>query len=250
MAYRRMSSTRSYFFGYFPPGVKWLLISNTIVFLLYYLGGQAVQQNASAALGLVPAGVLKNFYVWQLFTYMFLHAGITHVLFNMLALWMFGSMLEQDWGTRRFLKYYFYCGIAAGVCVVAVNAMLGGINWYIPTLGASGAIFGLLLAFGVMYPNQTVLMSFLFPIKAKYMVMIYGAIELLLTFGPNTGVSTVAHLGGMVFGYIYLKGRWPSLNVGLAEARSSYNQWRLQRAKKKFQVYMRKHGKDGGPWVN
>jgi len=250
MAYQRMSSTRSYFFGYFPPGVKWLLISNTIVFLFYYLGGQAVQQNASAALGLVPAGVLKNFYVWQLFTYMFLHAGITHVLFNMLALWMFGSMLEQDWGTRRFLKYYFYCGIAAGVCVVAVNAMLGGINWYIPTLGASGAIFGLLLAFGVMYPNQTVLMSFLFPIKAKYMVMIYGAIELLLTFGPNTGVSTVAHLGGMVFGYIYLKGRWPSLNVGLAEARSSYNQWRLQRAKKKFQVYMRKHGKDGGPWVN
>jgi membrane associated rhomboid family serine protease len=249
MAYR-LTSTRSSFFGYLTPGVKWLLISNTVVFVLYYLGGQAVQQNASAALGLVPAGVIKNLYVWQLFTYMFLHAGITHLLFNMLALWMFGSMLEQDWGTRRFVKYYFLCGIAAGVCVVTVNALMGGINWFIPTLGASGAIFGLLLAFGVMYPNQTVLMSFLFPIKAKYMVMIYAAIELLLTFGPNSGVSTVAHLGGMVFGYFYLKVRWPSMNVGLADARSAYNQWRIQRAKKKFQVYMRKHGKDGGPWVN
>jgi membrane associated rhomboid family serine protease len=99
-----------------------------------------------------------------------------------------------------------------------------------------------------MYPNQTVLMSFLFPIKAKYMVMIYAAIELLLTFGPNTGVSTIAHLGGMVFGYIYLKSRWP--RFGLAEARSAYGQWRLQRAKRKFQVYMRKQGKDRGPWVN
>lgn len=248
MGYTRLRYTRSSFFGYLTPGVKWLLISNTVAFLLYYLGGQAVQENAKAAFGLVPAGVLKNFYLWQLVTYMFLHAGITHLLFNMLALWMFGSTLEQDWGTRRFLKYYFYCGIAAGVCVVAVNSALGGINWFIPTMGASGAIFGLLLAFGVMYPNQTVLMNFLFPIKAKYMVAIYAAIELLLTFGPNTGVSTVAHLGGMLFGYIYLKSRLP--RFGLAEARSAYSQWRLQRAKRKFQVYMRKHGKQGGPWVN
>ena len=91
-------------------------------------------------------------------------------------------------------------------------------------------------------------MNFLFPIKAKYMVMIYAAIELLMTLGPNTGVSTVAHLGGMAFGYAYLKGRWPQWS--LADARSAYHQWRLQRAKRKFQVYMRKHGKGGGPWVN
>jgi membrane associated rhomboid family serine protease len=177
---------------------------------------------------------------------MFLHGGITHLLFNMLALWMFGSTLEQDWGTRRFLKYYFFCGIAAGVCVLAANAAIG--DWGTRTVGASGAIFGLLLAFGVMYPNQTVLMNFLFPIKAKYMVAIYAAIELLLTFGPNTGVSTIAHLGGMLFGYVYLKSRWP--RFGFADARSAYSQWRLQRAKRKFQVYMRKHGKGGGPWVN
>jgi membrane associated rhomboid family serine protease len=121
-------------------------------------------------------------------------------------------------------------------------------DWGTPTVGSSGAIFGLLVAFGVLYPNQTVLMNFLFPIKAKYMVMIYAAIELLLTFGPNNGVSTIAHLGGMAFGYIYLKSKLPRL--GLADARSAYNQWRLQRAKRKFQVYMRKHGKGGGPWVN
>ena len=246
MGYTRLRYTRSSFFGYLTPGVKWLLISNTAMFLLTFLGGPAVRRNVTVLFGLSAEAAVHNLMIWQLFTYMFIHAGITHVLFNMLALWMFGSMLEQDWGTRRFLKYYFLCGIAAGVCVLAVNSAIG--DWGTPTIGASGAIFGLLLAFGVMYPNQTVLMNFLFPIKAKYMVIIYAAIELLLTFGPNTGVSTVAHLGGMVFGYVYLKGRWP--RVGFADARSAYNQWRLQRAKRKFQVYMRKHGKGGGPWVN
>ena len=135
--------------------------------------------------------------------------------------------------------------------MVLANLVVG--DWNSATIGASGAIFGLLVAFGVLYPNQTVLMSFLFPIKAKYMVMIYAAIELLLTFGPNTGVSTVAHLGGMAFGYVYLKAGGPRLRVGarikLPDARGAYRQWKLQRAKKKFQVYMRKHGR-GGPFVN
>jgi membrane associated rhomboid family serine protease len=119
---------------------------------------------------------------------------------------------------------------------------------FVPTVGASGAIFGVLVAFGVCYPNQTVLMNFLFPIKAKYLVMIYAGIELLLTFGPNTGVSTVAHLGGMAFGYFYLKGRLPKLTM--PDLAGSYRQWKLQRAKRKFQVYMRKHGGGRGPWVN
>ena len=115
------------------------------------------------------------------------------------------------------------------------------------TIGASGAIFGVLLAFGVLYPNQTVLMNFLFPIKAKYMVMIYARSSCWMSLGPNTGVSNIAHLGGMAFGYLYLKGRLPACpDAGRAGA---YRQWKMQRAKKKFQVYMRKH--DGrGPWVN
>lgn len=247
MGYTRLRYTRSSYFGYLTPGVKWLLISNTAMFLLTYLGGPAVRGNVTVLFGLSAEAAVRNLMIWQLGTYMFIHAGITHVLFNMLALWMFGSTIEQDWGTRRFLKYYFLCGIAAGLCVLAVNVAIR--DWGTPTIGASGAVLGLLVAFGVLYPNQTVLMNFLFPIKAKYMVMIYAAIELLMTFGPNSGVSTIAHLGGMGFGYLYLKARWrPSL--GLAEARSAYHQWRLQRAKKKFQVYMRKHGKGGGPWVN
>jgi membrane associated rhomboid family serine protease len=234
----------SFIHDYFPPGLKWLLISNTVVFLVYFLGRGTVSGIMTTLLSLYAAGVLRGLYVWQLFTYMFLHGGITHLLFNMLTLWFFGTQLERDWGTRRFLKYYFLCGIAAGVCVLLVNIAVG--DWGTPTIGASGAIFGVLVAFGVLYPNQTVLMNFLFPIKAKYMVMIYAAIELLLTFGPNTGVSTIAHLGGMAFGYVYLKGRLP--RVKMPDVLGFYRQWKLQRAKKKFQVYMKKHG--GDRWVN
>lgn len=240
----RYGNRISFVHDYFPPGLKWLLISNTAIYIVYYLFGSSIGRVMTTLFSLYAAGVLKAFYVWQLATYMFLHGGIWHLLFNMLTLWFFGTQLERDWGTRRFLKYYFYCGIAAGVCVVLVNMAVG--DWYTPTIGASGAIFGILVAFGVLYPNQTVLMSFLFPIKAKYMVMIYAAIELLMTFGPNTGVSTIAHLGGMAFGYVYLKGRMP--RVKMPALGSAYKQWKLQRAKKKFQVYMRKHG--NGPWVN
>jgi membrane associated rhomboid family serine protease len=165
----------------------------------------------------------------------------------MFTLWMFGVTLEKDWGTRRFLKYYFICGIGAGLCDVTVNALLG--NWNTSTIGASGAIYGLLLAFGVMYPDTTILFSFLFPIKAKYFVMIYGAIELLAALGTrNTGVSNIAHLGGMAFGFMYLKMRFPTLD--LEELRGWYRHWKMQRAKKKFQVYLRKQGSDRDRWVN
>jgi membrane associated rhomboid family serine protease len=237
--------TRSSFYGYFPTGIKWLLISNTVVFLLYFLGGGDLQRHLLTLFALYAEGAVRTLFVWQIFTYMFLHGGITHLLFNMLTLWMFGMQIEQDWGTRQFLKYYFLCGMAAGVCVLAVNMAMG--DWQSPTIGASGAIFGLLLAFGVLYPDQKVLVGFLFPLKAKYMVMIYAGIELLLTLGAtNTGVSTIAHLGGMAFGWVYLKGRWPKLRM--PDWRGAYRQWKMQRAKKKFQVYMRKHG--NGPWVN
>ncbi len=235
---------QSFINDYFPPGLKWLIIANVAVFVVYFAGGGAVQRNLTVLFALYAEGAVRSLFVWQIFTYMFLHGGITHLLFNMLTLWFFGTQLERDWGTRRFLKYYFLCGMAAGVCVLAVNMAIG--DWVRPTIGASGAIFGVLVAFGVLYPNQTVLMNFLFPIKAKYMVMIYAAIELLMTLGPNTGISTIAHLGGMAFGYVYLKGRLP--RIKLPDAGAAYRQWKLQRAKKKFQVYMRKHGR--GPWVN
>ncbi|MCU1232399.1 MAG: Rhomboid family protein [Candidatus Solibacter sp.] len=242
----RYTYRRSTFFGNFPPGVKWLLIVNTVVFILTGLFGSQFR-NDIRLLELAPVAVVQHFAIWQLVTYLFLHGGITHLLFNMLALWMFGTPLESDWGTRQFLKYYFICGIGAGICDVAINAAMG--NWGTSTIGASGAIYGLLLAFGVCYPEQTVLMGFLFPIKAKYMVMIYAAIELYLSIGVNNGVSNIAHLGGMVVGFLYLKSHLPKLKLRLPDWRGAYRQWKLQRAKKKFQVYMRKHG-DRGPFVN
>jgi membrane associated rhomboid family serine protease len=241
----RYSDRTSAFYGYFPPGVKWLLIANVAMFLLWYLGGEPVQRNL-LLLALTPTLVVHSFpfFIWQLFTYMFLHGSIGHLLFNMLALWMFGTPLEQDWGTRRFLKFYFICGVGAGVCDTLVNVALGHQTH---TIGASGALYGLLLAFGLLYPDTRVLMNFLFPIKAKYLVIIYGAIALLSSIGENSGVSNVAHLGGMLFGYLYLKSRWPA--VRMPDLLGAYRQWKLQRAKRKFQVYMRKKG-GRGPRVN
>jgi membrane associated rhomboid family serine protease len=248
MAQPRYRLSRSIIYGYFPPGVKWLLIVNTVIFVIWYLGGPTVQSWMSP-LELVPMLVVYRFpwYLYQLFTYMFLHGSIGHLLFNMLALWMFGLTLEQTWGTRRFLKYYFLCGIGAGICDVVVNAALGHNS---STIGASGGIYGLLLAFGVLFPDTQVLMYFLFPIKAKYLVMIYGAVELLSALGSrNSGISNVAHLGGMLFGLLYLKVPVRVGGMHLPDFGGRYRQWKMQRAKKKFQVYMRKH--DGrGPWVN
>jgi membrane associated rhomboid family serine protease len=241
--------TTSSAYGGIPPGVKWLLISNTAVFVIYALGGAALQELLFRFFALSTRGVIDHFYVWQLITYLFLHGGITHVLFNMLTLWFFGTPLERDWGTRRFLKYYFLCGLAAGVCVLLANLLVG--DWVHGTIGASGALFGVLVGFAVAYPDQTVLMSFLFPIKAKYMVMIYGGIQLLLTLnGGNTGVSTVAHLGGMAFGYLYLKRGLPRfMRVSAPDIGGAYKRWKLARAKRKFQVYLRKRD-GGGGWTN
>jgi|SRR5579883_3374294 len=268
-------STRTRFPGFasvgpLPPGVKWLLIANVAVYLVYFFAAlsETAIANIFANMQLVPAQFWHG-YLWQPVTYMFLHAvqSPMHLVFNMLMLWMFGSPLEQTWGTEKFLKYYFLCGIAAGLCVVVVNSLLGPPYNHYATIGASGALFGLLLAFGVLFADTIVMFSFLFPIKAKYMVMIMGALEFLFVcMGVNNGVSNVAHLGGMAFGYAYLKapqfagqrsgsggyygasrGRKTSL---LASWREWYKEYKLKRARRKFQVYMRKHENDRNRFVN
>jgi rhomboid family protein len=243
----RQYSTSSSLSGYLPPGVKWLLIANTAVFLLCYFGGRPLQDHVAVLLALSADAAIRTFMIWQVFTYMFVHFGLMHLLFNMLALWMFGTPIEQSWGTRRFLKFYLLCGVVAGVCVLIVNMLVG--DWRTPTLGASGGVFGLLVAFGILFPDTMILMFFIFPMKAKYAVMIYVAIELLATFGPNTGVSTIAHLGGAAFAYVSLKSGMRLPGAKMPDIRGAYRQWKLQRAKKKFQVYMRKHG-GPGPFVN
>lgn len=243
----RYRSSGTSFSSYLPVGVKWLLVSNIAIFVLYFFGARTGYGPYFSLFALVPAAVVKEFAVWQLFTYMFLHdpMGFGHILFNMLSLWMFGADLERTWGTKRFLYFYFTCGVGAGICVVIINLLFGSPNQSV--IGASGAIYGLLMAFGLLYPDRTILFSFLFPIKAKYFVMIIGAIAFLSSFNVNSGISSVAHLGGMLFGYLYLRAQFRGVNLDFIG--KQYQQWKIQRAKKKFQVYMRKHGSGGGPFV-
>ena len=167
----------------------------------------------------------------------------------MLPLWWFGAELESVWGTRRFLQFYFFCGIGAGITAVLANYLLPWGNPRIPTLGASGAIFGILMAYAMLYPTRTILFMFLFPLQVKYAVMIYGAIAFLGSFQVNSGVSEFAHLGGLLFGYLFFK--TPNFRFDLAgPIRRQYNDWKLRRAKKKFQVYLRKQGPGRDPRVH
>src|SRR5437867_2354227 len=183
MRYNSRYRTSFHYSSFFPTGVKWLLITNIAIFVLYFFTWRTDAGQIFRLFALSPGAVVGHFAIWQLVTYMFLHdpTGFGHILFNMLTLWMFGMDLERDWGTKRFLTYYFLCGIGAGLCDLVVNAVMG--NLATRTIGASGAIYGLLLAFGLLYPDRTVLMSFLFPIKAKYFVMIMGAIAFLSSIG-------------------------------------------------------------------
>src|SRR5215208_2382904 len=158
-------------------------------------------------LGLVPREVLEHFAVWRLATYMFLHGGVFHILFNMLALWMFGAELERLWGTRYFLKYYFVTGIGAGALTVAFSLLPFGFAQQLyasDVIGASGAIYGLLLAYGMYFPDRPIYMYFVFPIPAKVFVAIMGAIALLSSLGDSGGVANATHLGGLVIGYLFL----------------------------------------------
>ncbi len=250
MSFRSRTRTTGIFYvPGFPKGVKWLLISNVAVFVLGFFAQLTRLDTPLGIFALIPTQVVRNFFVWQLATYLFLHGGIGHILWNMLALWMFGAELESVWGTRRFLQFYFFCGIGAGICVVLANYFLPWGNPSIPTIGCSGAIFGILMAYAILYPTRTILFGFLIPIQVKYFVMIVGAIAFLSSFQVNTGVSEFAHLGGLLFGYLFM--RSPRVQFDVAgPIRRQYHDWQLRRAKKKFQVYLRKQGSGRDPRVH
>jgi membrane associated rhomboid family serine protease len=185
-----------------PPAIKWLLIANVAVFFLQNITAAAFRFPLAAILGLNPYWVLRGM-VWQLATYMFLHFNFTHIFFNMFALWMFGRDVERTWGARSFLFFYFFTGVGAGIL-----SFLTSLGSNVTTIGASGAIFGILVAFGMMFPNRVVLVFFLFPMRARNFVILFGALELWMTLatGPQGGgVARFAHLGGMLFGYLYMK---------------------------------------------
>jgi len=186
-----------------PNVIFILLIINGIIFA----GQQMPQlyQVIGRYLALWPYGSgFPGFYPWQLLTYGFLHGGLMHLAFNMFMLWMFGRELELLMGPRRFLTYYLTCVIGAGVVQLIVAAMQGG-NY--PTVGASGGVFGLLLAFGMAFPNRMIMLLFPpIPMKAKYMVILFGVLELYLGLsGRAPGIANFAHLGGMLFGFLLLQ---------------------------------------------
>jgi membrane associated rhomboid family serine protease len=231
--------------GYFPPAIKTICLACVAVFTLQKLSEFAFGQPGwnfwLAWFGLAPQAVVHGF-IWQLFTYIFLHAGILHILFNLLYLAMFGADLERAWGSKKFYTYFFLCGIGAGLINVIVKELIflahaaGPDSLKVPTIGASGAIYGVLLAVAVVMPHRQV---YVFPlpvtVSMRLLVIVLGAIEFFGTIG-STGdnVSHICHLGGMLVGYVYL--RRGSFGYNL---RNSYSDWQRRRLRKKFEVYVR-----------
>ena len=203
---------RPSFFGgfrFFPKGIKYLIIINVVIYLLFVFMGLGFRLNGVPFylyiyhyLALNPIG--GGFKLWQIFTYMFLHdpKGIFHILFNMLMLWMFGTEIENLWGTKRFLTYYFTCGVGAAIAHLLVSPILGQFG---PVIGASGAIYGVMVAFGVMFPDRLIFLYFLIPIPARIFVAILVLFDLLMGVVGGDGIAHFAHLGGAVVGYVYLK---------------------------------------------
>ena len=183
--------------GGMPPAIKNIIFINAIVFLMQVLN-QSLEQVIFQNFALIPSEVIFHFKIWQLVTYLFLHGGFWHIFFNMFVLWMFGSELEREWGTKEFLKYYFITGIGAGV----FNLLLSNA----PTIGASGAVYGVMLAYALRYPDRLVYIYFLFPVKVKYMMAFLVLVSFFSTFGASgDGIAHAAHLGGIVVGFVYLK---------------------------------------------
>lgn len=191
--------------GYITPAVRYIIFANGIIFLLQNIFGKTLEDWTIYWFGLHSDFIFKKFYIWQFFTYMFLHGDFIHILLNMFILWMFGCEVERSWGKKEFLKYYFICGIGAGFFHLIFN-----ISSSIPVVGASGAIFGILIAFAMLFPDRLIIL-FPFPIalKAKYWAIIFAGLELLLGLSfKDSGVAHFAHLGGMIIGFVYLKFGW------------------------------------------
>lgn len=240
-------SYRGSYMSFFPPltpALKKLVIVTSAAFVLTYLPAELFGWSwPFVYFGLRPYEVTHHLFIWQLVTYLFLHGGFFHILFNLFALWMFGSDLERLWGSRQFLFYFFLCGIGAGVFDVLLQPTSRSI-----TIGNSGAIFGILLAFGLLFPNRPIFLWFVIPVKAKWFVLAMGVIEFVSELSrPASGISHLAHLGGMLFGFLYLRGGGLWFRSVLR-----YQEWRRARLRRKFEIYMRKHERkdDQGRWIN
>ncbi|MEE8160614.1 MAG: rhomboid family intramembrane serine protease [Acidobacteriota bacterium] len=207
------------------PMVKYLVIACVATSLLQWLGAG---REMVEFFGLTPYLVLSKLFLWQIVTYLFLHGGFGHLFWNMFALWMFGCELERYWGSKEFLRYFLITGMGAGVLSIVFQPFSE-----IPTIGASGAIYGILMAFGLMFPERLVYLYFLFPVKVKYFVAVLGGMTFLSALSSSGGpIAHIAHLGGMVFGFLYMKGLLSPSGV-----RQVYFRWKLKRMRKRFKVY-------------
>ena len=198
----------------FPPVIKNLLIINGVVFFIQLLmdnftfGGYPAWYLLNKWFALNPisgvnaAGEPFNFQVWQLITYQFMHGGFSHILFNMFALWMFGSSIEDVFGSKKFLIFYLLAGVSAGLLHLFVSPLLGGAPAV--TIGASGAVYGVLIAYALFFPDNLIFLYFLIPVKAKYLIGFLVVIEFLAVDSASSGVAHLAHLGGALFGFLYI----------------------------------------------
>ena len=185
------------------PVVKVLLLLCAALFVLS-LALEASGFSLSAILGFVPGKLLQG-WIWQPFTYAFLHAGVFHILFNLLVLWSIGSELEALWGSVNFIAYFFTCTVGAALCYGFFSVLGIGPGPMSPVVGSSGAVYGLLLAYGILFGNRVMYFFMLFPMPAKYFVMVLGAVELVSSvFYSKSGIAHLAHLGGMVSGFVFL----------------------------------------------
>lgn len=214
MSYFRTRGRWSYYrpglgggFAFMPPVIKWLLIVNAGLWLLlgvllrpFTYRGVPLFLALEQYLMLWPPGA--HFWPWQPLTYMFLHGGFLHLFFNMLMLWMFGAELETLWGSRRFLLYYVLCGLGAAAANLAISPLVGQAG---PTVGASGAIYGVLIAFGLLFPDRPIYLYFLLPVRAKYLMAVFIGLELFYgVTGTTDGIAHFAHLGGAATGLALL----------------------------------------------
>lgn len=247
----------------FPPftrAVKWLLGINTAIYLIIVLLGSTGQSGVTHwiedSFALSPRDVVHG-RVWELLTYSFIHFEFWHWFGNMIGIWLFGAQLEQLWRSRRFLELYFFSvvGAAAVTVLLSYTPVLGPPT--ATTIGASGGVFGILMAFGILFAeSEIMLIPFPFQIKAKYFVGVLIVIEVIFAIQErNGGIAYLAHLGGLLFGYLYLKFvPKAGLVMGASEqyygARNTYYRWKRRRAARKFEVYMRRHGREVGPYFD
>ncbi|NIM00059.1 MAG: rhomboid family intramembrane serine protease [Acidobacteria bacterium] len=240
MSYYRQGPTRggSVTIGVPPvtPMLRMIIIVNAAIFLPMQL--TPVREFLLQYFALTPGQVLSG-YIWQVATYMLLHAGLGHIFFNMLILWMFSGELERLWGSRAYLRYYVVCGVGGGVAIFIQGAIRGS---EVPTLGASGALYGMIMAYGLLFSERRVLFMMMFPMKAKTFAMIFFFFALYYNFASESdGISHIGHLGGALTGLIYLKRAWR------VDRLVKNIRWRIQR--RRFKVMMGKND-DTDRWVN